>query len=391
MSGVTPRRLIVCCDGTGQSPRRLHPSNVLRLSRAITPVSADGVSQITYYQWGVGSSGFRDRITGGAFGDGLEQNVEHAYRFLVHNYQPGDSIMLFGFSRGAFTARSLAGMIAACGMLRKEHADKIDLAYESFKQFDRKTTPAQIKERYSHDVEVDFLGVWDTVGSMGVPRNRIAEAFQYYSAWPFRREWVKRLFSKITPQGIKTIAHHLATTVEVSHIELPRHQHAFHDAHLSPLVKRAFHALAIDEKRPTYEPTLWIGDIASDQVVQQRWFAGAHSDIGGNGNFAISARPMRWIVGEAMERCGMEVTPEFWREVCEQAIAQGKVSQSPEGFLGWVLGIGMREERRIVQLSNKTVGIHTTAAQMFSDPSIDYSPPNLRRIKFDPTTGELLE
>lgn len=383
----SPRRLIVCCDGSGQSPRKKRPTNVLRLSRAIKPVASDGVSQITYYQWGVGSAGWRDKLTGGAFGDGLEQNIEHAYRFLVHNYEPGDEVLLFGFSRGAFTARSLAGLIAACGILRKEHSALIDTAYNSFHGIDESCDPADLKRRYSHDASIEFLGVWDTVGLMGVPRNRILKSLEYYSTWPFRRRWVRSAAAKVTPNFLKRLSSETVEVIEDHRHVFPLDHHAFHDSRISPLVKRAFHALAIDEKRPTYEPNLWLDDVGENQVVEQRWFAGTHSDVGGGGNGPIAARTMRWIVGEAIQSCQLEVEESFWSEVISESLQPGRVSNSPDGFMGWLLGVGMKEDRKINQLQNRTVAIHESTREMILDPATNYWPPNLDRARIEEITN----
>jgi uncharacterized protein (DUF2235 family) len=97
------KRLIVCCDGTWNSPEntKLAPSNVMRLARAVLPTASDGVTQAVYYDPGVGSGNIVDKLTGGAFGSGLSQNVREAYRFIVLNYEPGDALYFFGFSRGA--------------------------------------------------------------------------------------------------------------------------------------------------------------------------------------------------------------------------------------------------------------------------------------------------
>ncbi len=382
-SGTAPRRLIVCCDGTGHSPKRKKPTNVLRLSRAVNPVASDGTTQITYYQWGVGSAGWQDQLTGGALGHGLEQNIEHAYRFLVHNYEPGDEVLLFGFSRGAFTARSLAGLIAACGILRKEHSDLIDHAYEVFRRIDESVLPSQVKADYSHHAEVKFLGVWDTVGLMGVPRNRILKSLEYYSTWPFRRKWVKRSAAKVTPDFLKRISSETAEVIEDHRHIFPLDHHAFQDTKVSPLVRRALHALAIDEKRPTYEPNLWFDEVGEGQVVEQRWFAGTHSDVGGGGDPSIAAKTMRWMVGEAIQNCGLEVEPGFWSEVLEESMRPGKVSKSPEGFMGWLLGVGMKEDRQINQLDNKTVAIHESTREMILDPSVNYWPSNLDRQRIE--------
>ena len=121
------KRIVICCDGTWDSPEntKLAPSNVVRLARALLPGASDGVPQVLYYDPGVGTGDILDKLTGGAFGSGLSLNVREAYRFIVHNYEPGDALYFFGFSRGAYTVRSAAGFVRKAGILRKAHADQL--------------------------------------------------------------------------------------------------------------------------------------------------------------------------------------------------------------------------------------------------------------------------
>lgn len=105
------RRIIICSDGTWNRPDGEKATNVVKMARAIAPTDSNGMDQIVFYDAGVGTGNLLDRVTGGAFGGGLEKNVQDGYRFLVHNFEKGDEIYLFGFSRGAYTVRSLAGLI----------------------------------------------------------------------------------------------------------------------------------------------------------------------------------------------------------------------------------------------------------------------------------------
>ena len=132
------RRLVVCCDGTWNTPDHidagvLAPTNVVDMARAVVPVAPDGTSQLVYYHPGVGTDNLVDKLTGGAFGIGLDRNVQDAYLFLVHNYSEGDEIYFFGFSRGAYTVRSTAGMLRKVGLLRKERADLTKRATEIYR------------------------------------------------------------------------------------------------------------------------------------------------------------------------------------------------------------------------------------------------------------------
>ena len=154
------------------------PSNVVLLSRAIRQQTTDtspSIEQIVYYQRGIGTElGTLTRIRTGAFGDGLMENVREAYGFIVHNWVAGDEIYLFGFSRGAYTARSIGGLISEFGLLTKRGMDGIAYvldAYEKKTLSDPNTFKSLTDnyERAAADVPIKFIGVWDTVGSLGIP------------------------------------------------------------------------------------------------------------------------------------------------------------------------------------------------------------------------------
>ena len=273
------KRLIVCADGTWNVPdrrdrekKRRHrsspdwirkPSNVVKMARAILPQAADGTPQVVLYDAGVGTGwGILDPLIGGALGHGLAKNILDCYRFLVHNYAPGDEIYMFGFSRGAFTVRSLAGMIGRCGLLPKDRAYWIPEAYEHYRlPHDAAGQAAVAKHRainHVHDVTVKLVGVWDTVGSLGIPIER-----------GLLGRWIRR-------------------------------RYAFHNVELGPHVEHAYHALAIDERRKPFKPTLWEAPGSPDQHVEQVWFAGTHSNVGGGFDpDGLANCAFQWMVEKA--------------------------------------------------------------------------------------------
>ncbi|WP_268746561.1 DUF2235 domain-containing protein [Nitrincola sp. A-D6] len=168
------KRIIICSDGTWQSPESDNPTHVLRVARAIAPEDLQGNKQVVFYDWGVGTEG--DRVRGGATGAGLDKNIMDIYRFIVHNYDDGDALFLFGFSRGAYTVRSLAGLIRNAGILRREHAELISHAYELYRQrsadsrpFKEKSTEFRQLYAVADITRIRFIGVWDTVGALGIP------------------------------------------------------------------------------------------------------------------------------------------------------------------------------------------------------------------------------
>lgn len=271
------KRLVVCCDGTWNTPDQQSggvsaPTSVAKLALGVSREDRDGTSQVLYYQAGVGTRRF-GRFSGGTFGYGLSRNVCDAYRFVVENYEPGDELYFFGFSRGAYTARSTIGLIRNSGILQREHRDRIKEAYGLYRaRCDRahpKSIEAQIFRRmYSHDeIEIRFVGVWDTVGALGIPIGGVRLPF-------VAKYW------------------------------------GFHDTKLSSKVRSAYHALAIDEERGPFEPTLWKQQPhAENQTLEQVWFAGVHRDVGGGTEDpALSEIPLLWMVKSASD-CGLEFEP----------------------------------------------------------------------------------
>lgn len=278
-----PKSLIVCCDGTWNQPetesQQCYPTNVLRLVRALKPRTSNG-DQVAYYDMGVGTGGWWDRWVGGAMGVGLSGNLMEAYRFLVNNWAPGDRLFLFGFSRGAYTVRSLAGLIHTAGLLPKAAMPRFPSVYRYYR-----TSP---EERYKmENVEsilevidsalqagrrprIDLLGVWDTVGALGLPLQGLRKV---------SRKWV-----------------------------------GFHDTQLSTSVLRGVQALAIDEQRKPFAADLWTH--APDANAEQRshdenrvlqvWFSGIHSDVGGGySDTRLADITLDFMLGEA-EQAGLE-------------------------------------------------------------------------------------
>ena len=365
-----PRRLVICCDGSWNRPDTDRPTNVVKVARGVVPVDERGTSQLVYYDWGVGTSGKLDGITGGAFGDGLSRNVQDAYRFIVDNYQPGDQIYLFGFSRGAFTARSVSGLIRQCSILRKEHGAQIPAGYELYRDIARHPDhPDSIafQEKFAYPMPlIEFIGVWDTVGALGIPANKVIEAIKF---WTWGRWFGNR--SAITAPSRASVG-----------TALPRNRHAFHDVALSTIVKNAYHALAIDERRSAFLPTLWwpqdkeyeLPDGSRHrQIVKQVWFPGAHSDVGGgNGNVQNSSIALEWMA-RAAQGTGLAFSPEFWKMVEADTASIGPISSSPPGiwrYAGAVL-------RDMSVNPGGSIWIHPSARARQENYSPPYAPENL--------------
>lgn len=253
------KNIFICTDGTWNRTLQIDQgqlalTNVAKLARSILTTD----KQLVYYDQGVGTNDFIDRFLGGAFGHGLFNNVKQAYRFIVENYAKEYQILIFGFSRGAYTARSLAGMISEVGILRKKYVSDIDAIYKLYR---KKKKYARIipkyRENFCHPPQkILFLGVWDTVGALGIPMT----CLNWLTAWRYR----------------------------------------FHDTRLSENILNACHAVAVDEKRRPFKPTLWTTKIlAESQSVEQRWFPGVHSNIGGGySDSGLSDLTFEWMLNQ---------------------------------------------------------------------------------------------
>ena len=256
------KKIVICCDGTWKAAGDQQVTNVVRLLHALKPSDSDGAAQVAYYDAGVGTESRTRRIAGGLFGIGLGTNVREAYRFLANNYEAKDKIYLFGFSRGAFTVRSLAGFIGASGLLKKSELTHVKRAWDYYRTSPDARVPAEkaaLQALSVEDPKIHMIGVWDTVGSLGVPFDPLS--------WMFAS------------------------------------RHAFHDAKLGANIDNAYHAVAIDERRGPFKATLWLEDEPRpSQTVEQVWFTGVHSDVGGGypaTESGLSNCAFRWMVVKA--------------------------------------------------------------------------------------------
>ena len=287
------KRLVYCFDGTWNKLNEDTPTNVVLTAASILRTAPDG-PQLIHYDEGVGTARL-ERWTGGIFGSGLIDNVREAYRFLIFNYDPGDEIFVFGFSRGAFSARTFVGLLRHVGPLRRLHAGRIDEAMTLYEKRLKRGNDAVIKLRefratYASGVcigaeddtfrcqftpgynagqapqlRIKYLGVWDTVAAMGIPANIWGSG------------WVNR-------------------------------NYRFHDPALDEFVDSAWHAVALDERRSMFPPTLF-GDLTqlnaakgkanvdADAPYQERWFPGVHGSVGGGGDIrGLSDEALAWIL-----------------------------------------------------------------------------------------------
>ena len=261
---------------SGVQPDTLPATNVFRLYQSILPRSGDGRVQQKWYEPGTTIPWFK-RFRDGPFGYGLDRTILESYAYLAATYDPGDEVYMYGFSRGAYIARSLIGLLALAGLpsptlLNEEHVQLVrkaasslsasgdatahlrkclmqtvtapdshvfDDAYRMYRTLQNATQTSRVlgRRRAGSEITISFLGLWDSVGPLGIPTNAL--------------RW------------------------------LNEHRYNFRDTELSPIVQQACHALAIDEHRADHNATLWTSPPKVAQIIEQRWFAGAHGDLGG--------------------------------------------------------------------------------------------------------------
>src|SRR6185369_2581666 len=352
------KRIIICCDGTWNTPDERDdgvpvPTNVVRIYNAVAERDKNGVVQAKYYHPGVGTGGsWWDKAIGGGTGRGLDRNIMSAYRELCDQYEPGADIFLFGFSRGAYTVRSLGGLVTRCGLrglsgLKEEESWKriehvFDTGYR-MKQEDRSTWQAdgwKFLNQGDKEIPIRFLGVWDTVGELGIPDG----------------------------------------TAFLNILDELR-DHTFHDTMLSRAVQTARPAVALDEMRASFQPTLWTA--AADQDVKQVWFPGVHSDVGGGyRETGLSDGALQWMIDESAS-CGLAFIP--------QMVAQIKPNELDvlhDSCCG-VFSV-LPTQPRSAPLIQAGTDVHPSAVSRLGNPPIHQCPyRHVRNLGSKPTTLDI--
>jgi uncharacterized protein (DUF2235 family) len=366
-----PKNIVLLSDGTGNSAKKLFKTNVWRLYQALDLTALDTATppepkQIAYYDDGVGTASFLPlAILGGAFGWGTKRNVLDIYTYLCRHYTPGDNIYLFGFSRGAFTARLLTGLIADQGLVTptvkirqdgkkkttvaegvpeetelRSEAELRRLAAEAFRDYRRNNynqrRPITLifralrdlflaiwyalppkKKRYNrdenirpydpddrpHGVRIKFLGLWDTVSAYGLPFDELTHAWDL--VFPL----------------------------------------SFPDRRLRGVVECAYHAMAIDDERLTFHPQVYSEDekdypvSGKDRVplgnrLTQVWFPGMHSNVGGGyPDDGLAGVPLNWIIKKGKD-AGMLFCDTEFNRLEQMNTANGKQYDSRQGLGG---------------------------------------------------------
>lgn len=374
-------RIAIFCDGTWNSPTMDQPTHVVRLFQKTPRTNA----QHTCYFEGVGTAtkqaGFFGKalmkVGGGAFGWGLNDAIKQAYAALCEQYEAGDEIFIFGFSRGAYTARSLAGMIRKCGIVPDPTPATLDAAFRLYRKPGienhpdalhilqarrrlsprfatsdsdmnwRAVTPWHSDDGPMHRVEIAYLGIWDTVGSLGIPAPLLGPVANLWNA-----------------------------------------KYRFHDTILSSMVKSARHAVALDERRVFYKPSLWDnleasrddaglnkGDRTEARPYQQVWFTGNHAIVGGSAAKAraLTGQSLQWIA-EGAQAAGLEIEMDDMLDRMPDPLANSHTLDQPPplyviagNFLKWRQGPG------------HPIDLHPSADQRVKGRR-DYRPRSLRNL-----------
>jgi hypothetical protein len=349
------KNLILCADGTGNLGGTTPDSNVYRTYHLIDR-NDPSQPQLIYYDNGVGTATntFWRAFTG-AFGFGFKRNVLVLYEFLARNYDPGDQVFLFGFSRGAAQVRALSGMIAAVGLVDGRTLDQSTLKEkiaEGYSHYKHKT-PGVLFQSHGA-IELTFIGVWDTVSALGFPQHwkvaGIASPMFNVLFWLLDRACDMSFFA-----------------------------HRFYNYELTNNVHHAYQALAIDEERLSFEPKIWNEQKTQPTHVEQVWFAGAHSNVGGGyGRAGLSHIALEWMLSKALP-LGLKFKPGALEDVHAKAHAHGRLYNERNG-----LGVFYRYYPRLIadlcrnKLPSTTpINIHRSVFERMERFTGNYAPGHL--------------
>jgi uncharacterized protein (DUF2235 family) len=317
------KRIVILIDGTWNEEGKGNDTNIAKLdpnykaagAPLIKPQAADGTAQMTFYHKGVGADpDFLKHLLGGAIGLGLKQIVQDAYQTLVANFASGDEIYISGFSRGAYAARALAGLIGASGIQRSTDKEGFETVWNHYRvdpavregakpagSGDRQTIDSYNKMAAQNAIHTDraikCVGVFDTVGSYGVPAGIGLAALGRY-------------FTLLTL--------------------------GFHDTSFGSHIDVGLHAVAVDERRRPFVPTFWTAPKGHKPRghVEQTWFAGVHCNVGGSyPDAGLSDEALIWMIARIGALTGLEFDPDRVKAVTQAANVNGEVYDSSKGWV----------------------------------------------------------
>lgn len=342
------KRIVICADGTWNvrdqldaKTKKRRPTNVTKLARAVQPRDASGVDQIVIYHDGVGTEKGMDKVTGGAFGHGIEDNIRELYRSILYNYAPGDELYFFGFSRGAFTVRTLAGFLRLIGLLEKDDDYYVPELYGCYES--RQGPGTAQWQQATHNVRgtrpcppIKMIGVWDTVGALGAPGV------------------LGQLFNK--------------------------GKYQYHDVGLNPSIEHAYHALEIDERRKAFTANLWVVPSGWIGTLEQVWFPGVHSNVGGGYTpDGLANAALHWMVDKA-EGLGLAFDRTYLRFF--EAHSDSYLADSMKGVYQ-VLG---NYERPVGKTPGANELVHRSVVERLNNSAMKYHPRNAEEFALAQTT-----
>ncbi|MEK6709903.1 MAG: DUF2235 domain-containing protein [Nitrospinota bacterium] len=380
-NGPMPKNIVICSDGTGNTTIKGRGTNVFKLYEAVDTeghkTNLTHTPQIAIYDDGVGTEGLKFlKLLGGAFGWGLGRNVRQLYAALVRVYEPGDKIFLFGFSRGAYTVRTLAGLIVNCGIIKRSEElspdEKLREAVFLTYRYQYRALYKALLDRLAelvglprlsewilsswwgvcrgeaHPGEVQFIGVWDTVDAVGLPLDELAEI-----------------------------------------INLIFYRFKFSTRNLNSMVRRACHALSIDEERHAFHPVMWDEERENktNPRIEQVWFAGVHSNVGGGyPKQGMSLVSLDWMM-ERAGASGLRFIDHDRKLYQEHQNVNDKLYDSRAGFAAYY-HYTPRDIWSICQESNAKPRIHVSAFERIAQGTEGYAPANIpRNFKIVETRG----
>jgi len=381
------KNIVLCSDGTGNKGGYGNDSNVYKLYQAID-IHNSNTQQISFYDNGVGTKVDGSAVKSnkiwvalsGALGLGFKGKVRDLYEFLARHYQAGDTIYIFGFSRGAATVRAFTGFIDSCGLLDKSKTTEVDFqerinqalhAYENISSkpelaSDFKQKYAVNGEGYAPDanLQIHFLGVWDTVSALGFPNGTWKTSDWFFKSLDLASKQLEKLTDKYWP-------------------------HQFYNYKLNNSILYACQALSIDDERKTFHPKVWNESSREPDSVEQVWFAGVHSNVGGGyPRTGLSNVALEWMLKQATEK-GLVFIQDDTSAVDAHANVQGKLYDSRDG-----LGVYYRYQPRNIEqlcISQRTgkpkiaagkIKIHNTAIERIKQGTALYAPGFLP-VQFD--------
>lgn len=354
---VNGKNIVLRADGTVNLGGDTPASNVYQRYKAIDLHDWTN-PQITFYDNGVGTSKNKYwRAVSGAVGFGFWQNVIDMYEFLAREYEPGDKVFIFGFSRGAATVRAFNGLVAASGLIKGRTISDDDLhaqseaAMTAYRDPNNQAKLAEPTEVSHGAIPIECLAVWDTVSALGFPQN-----------------WVVKGVGTLLLNWLSMAADRVADLVW---------PHRFYNYALTSNVRSAYQALAIDDERNSFEPLVWDESLSLDTEVEQVWFAGAHSNVGGGyGRMGLSNLALDWMMRRAAKH-GLTFRDRVHDDVVAEAHAGGRLYNSRDG-----MGVYYRYRPRSLKglSANKLRGpvrIHDSVFTRMEHKVGNYAPGNL--------------